>query len=79
MVFCTEEELWCWDLAVVTGRMVVPHSVTPVSPSKSPFPSTATQFNTRVAQEGNEVTDPSERELATHGWVEGVAEGFSKA
>lgn len=55
------------------------YSVTPVSPSKSLFPGTATRFNPRVAQEGNEVTDPSENELATHGWVEGVAEGFSKA
>lgn len=36
------------------------------------------QFNTRVAQEGNKVTDPSERELAKHSWVEGVAEGVSK-
>lgn len=79
MVFCTAENLWCWDLAVVTGRMVVPHSVTPVSPSKSLFPGTATQFNTRVAQEGSKVTDPSERELIPPGWVEGVAEGVSKA
>lgn len=52
----------------------MPHLVTPVSPSKSLFPGTATQFNTRVAQEGTDVTDPSERELATHGWVDGAAE-----
>lgn len=74
MVFCTAQKLWCWDLAVATGRMVVPHLVTPVSPSKSLFPGTAIQFNTRVAQEGTDVTDPSERELATHGWLDGAAE-----
>lgn len=76
MVFCTAEELWCWNLA---GRMVALHSVTPVSLSKSLFPGTATQSNTRVAQEGNKVTDPSKRELAKHGWMEGAAEGVSKA
>lgn len=79
MVFCTAEDLWCWDLAVVAGRMVVPHSVTPVSPSKPLFPGTAIQFNTRVAQEGKKLTDPLERELVPPGWAEGVAEGASKA
>lgn len=64
---------------MATERMAVPHSVTPVSPSKPLFPGTAIQFNTRVAQEGNKVTDPLERELVPPGCVEGVAEGVSKA